>query len=103
MTLAVILGCVFFLIRRISKKDVRYLSTAGDYILLVIVAAPFLSGFWSYHQGSGFEIAGIVHMLSGELLLICIPFTRLFHMFLFPFTRGYAGSEFGGMRSARDW
>ncbi|MFW5930217.1 MAG: TmcC family electron transfer complex membrane anchor subunit [Desulfosalsimonas sp.] len=103
MTLAVILGCMFFLIRRIVKREVRYLTTPGDYVLLAIVAAPFVSGFWSYHQWSGFEIAGIIHMLSGELLLISIPFTRLFHMLLFPFTRGYSGSEFGGMRRARDW
>lgn len=103
MTLAVILGCVFFLIRRILKKEVRYLTTPGDYVLLVIVAAPFVSGFWTYHQWGGFEIAGIIHMLSGELMLICLPFTRLFHMILFPFTRGYAGSEFGGVRNIKDW
>lgn len=103
MTAAVILGCIFFLMRRIFKHDVRYLSTPGDYILLLIVAAPFVSGFWTYHQWYGFETAGIIHMLSGELMLICLPFTRLFHMSLFAFTRGYAGSEFGGVRNARDW
>ena len=103
MTILVILGCVFFLARRIAQKDVRYLSTPGDYVLLLVVAAPFVTGLWAYHQWSGFEIAGIIHMLSGELLLICLPFTRLFHMALFPFTRGYAGSEAGGVRRARDW
>lgn len=103
MTLLVMLGCLFFLVRRILQKDVRYLSTAGDYGLLLLVAAPFVTGFWTYHQWYGFEIAGIIHMLSGELMLICLPFTRLFHMALFPFTRGYAGSEFGGVRHARDW
>ncbi|MFP3980953.1 MAG: TmcC family electron transfer complex membrane anchor subunit [Desulfobacterales bacterium] len=103
MTILVILGCVFFLTRRIVKRDVRYLSTPGDYVLLLVVAAPFVTGFWAYHQWYGFEAAGIIHMLSGELMLICLPFTRLFHMALFPFTRGYAGSEAGGVRRAKDW
>ncbi|MBS3732021.1 MAG: nitrate reductase [Desulfobacterales bacterium] len=103
MTILVILGCLFFLLRRIVQRDVRYLSTPGDFVLLLVVAAPFVTGIWTYHQWSGFEIAGIVHMLSGELMLICLPFTRLFHMALFPFTRGYAGSEAGGVRRARDW
>ena len=103
MTVLVIAGCLFFLVRRIVQKDVRYLSTPGDYVLLAVVAAPFITGFWSYHQFYGYETAGIVHMLSGELMLICLPFTRLFHMALWPFTRAYAGSEFGVVRRSRDW
>ncbi|MCF8036903.1 MAG: respiratory nitrate reductase subunit gamma [Desulfobacteraceae bacterium] len=103
MTILVILGCIFFLARRIVKNDVRYLSTPGDYVLLLVVAAPFITGLWAYNQWYGFEVAGIIHMLSGELMLICLPFTRLFHMALFPFTRGYAGSETGSVRRARDW
>jgi nitrate reductase gamma subunit len=45
----------------------------------------------------------IVHILSGEIMLAVIPFTKLFHMVLFPFVRGYMGSEFGGIRMAKDW
>ncbi|MFO7861718.1 MAG: nitrate reductase [Desulfosalsimonas sp.] len=103
MTVLVILGCLFFLIRRIVQENVRYLSTPGDFVLIALVAAPFVTGFWTYHQLYGYEIAGILHMLSGELVLLCLPFTRLFHMALWPFTRAYAGSEFGGLRRSRDW
>ena len=45
----------------------------------------------------------IAHILSGEIMIAAIPFTRLIHMIFFPFTRGYIGSEFGGIRHARDW
>jgi hypothetical protein len=72
-------------------------------VLIAIVAAPFITGFWTYHQWYGYETAGILHMLSGELMLLCLPFTRLFHMALWPFTRAYAGSEFGAVRCSRDW
>ncbi|SLM32710.1 Putative respiratory nitrate reductase gamma subunit (narV) [Desulfamplus magnetovallimortis] len=103
MTLIVICSCAFFLWRRIKLPEVRYLTTVGDYVILLIVAAPFITGFWAYHQFPGFAAITIIHIISGEIMLIAIPFTKLFHMFTFPFTRGYIGSEFGGIRMAKDW
>jgi nitrate reductase gamma subunit len=96
-------GCAFFLFRRIVQPEVRYLSSPSDYGLLVLVAAQFVTGFWAYHQLPGAAVATILHMLSGEILLAAIPFTRLSHMFFFVFTRGYIGSEFGAVRHAQDW
>ncbi|MBW1695325.1 MAG: nitrate reductase [Deltaproteobacteria bacterium] len=103
MTLVVIGGCIFFLVRRILLPDVKFLTAQSDFILLAIVAAPFITGFWTYHQWIGFRVMGIVHILSGEIMLAAIPFTRLVHMLFFPFTRGYIGSEFGAVRHAIDW
>ncbi|MBF0201476.1 MAG: nitrate reductase [Desulfamplus sp.] len=103
MTFVVIASCLYFLWRRIMVPEVRYLTTPGDYIILAIVAAPFITGFWAYHQFPGSASMTIVHIISGEVMLAAIPFTKLFHMFMFPFTRGYIGSEFGGVRMARDW
>ncbi len=103
MTLIVIGSCVFLLVRRIVLPEVKFLTSASDYFILAIVAAPFITGFWTYHQWAGYKIMGIIHILSGEIMLIAIPFTRLSHMLFFPFTRGYMGSEFGGVRHAKDW
>jgi nitrate reductase gamma subunit len=103
LTLVVIGACVFFLVRRIIQPDVKYLSSGWDYVLLGLVAAPFVSGYWAYHQWPGNMVMTIFHMLSAETLLAIIPFTKLNHMFLFFFTRGYMGSEFGGVRFAKDW
>lgn len=102
-TLIVIAACGFFLIRRIIVPEVRYLTTVSDFVILFLVAVPFVSGFWAYHQWPNYTAALLLHMLSGEILLAAIPFTRLSHMFFFPFTRGYMGSEFGGVRHAKDW
>jgi hypothetical protein len=44
-----------------------------------------------------------LHVLAGDIMLAAIPFTRLSHMILSPFTRAYMGSEFGAVRHARDW
>jgi nitrate reductase gamma subunit len=103
MTLMVIIGCIFFFVRRLVLPEVRYLTTPWDYVILAIVAAPFITGFWTYHQWAGFRAMGILHILAGEILLIISPFTRLSHMIFSPFLRGYMGSEFGGVRKVRDW
>ncbi len=103
MTLIVIAACVFFLVRRLTQPEVRYVTDASDYILLAIVAAPFITGFYCFHQWPGYTVAHILHILSGEVMLIAIPFTRLSHMLFSAFTRGYTGSEFGSVRHARDW
>jgi len=103
MTLMVIIGCVLFLIRRLTIKEVRYLSSASDYVLLAIVATPFLTGFLAYHQVSNYRVMIILHIVSGIIMLMTIPFTRLIHMLFSVFTRAYMGSEFGNVRHAKDW
>ncbi|HYA42927.1 MAG TPA: hypothetical protein VEF34_16605 [Syntrophobacteraceae bacterium] len=103
MTLIVIGACVFFLVRRFVVPEAKFLTSPSDYLILAMVAAPFITGFWTYHQLPGLKAAAILHMLSGEIMLAAIPFTRLSHMIFFPFTRGYTGSEFGAIRHARDW
>ncbi|MBW1641454.1 MAG: respiratory nitrate reductase subunit gamma [Deltaproteobacteria bacterium] len=103
MTMVVIGGCVFFMIRRITRKEVKYVTSASDYVLLAIVAAPFVTGFIAYHQWFYYQLFAILHILTAEVMLIAIPFTRLSHMIFSLFTRAYMGSEFGGIRHARDW
>lgn len=103
LTVIVIAGCGYFLVRRVTQPEVRYVTSASDYVILAIVAAPFVTGFLAYHQWFVYDIMFILHILSGEILLAAIPFTRLSHMIYAPFTRAYMGSEFGGVRHARDW
>jgi nitrate reductase gamma subunit len=103
MTLVVIAGCVFFLVRRLVRPEVQYVTSAADYFILAIVAAPFITGFFAYNQWFGYQFFMILHVLAGEIMLVAIPFTRLSHMLFAPLTRSYMGSEFGGVRHARDW
>jgi nitrate reductase gamma subunit len=103
MTLIVIAGCMYFLVRRLVSPEVQYVTSASDYVILAIVAAPFISGLLAYYQWFGYQTLVIVHILSGEVMLVAIPFTRLTHMLYAPLTRAYMGSEFGGVRHARDW
>jgi nitrate reductase gamma subunit len=103
MTLIVIAACVFFLVRRLVNPEVKYVTSASDYILLAIVAAPFITGFLAYYQWFDYQTLMVLHIFAGEVMLVAIPFTRLSHMLFAPLTRAYMGSEFGGVRHARDW
>ena len=103
MTVIVIASCAFFLIRRLVSPEVQYVTSASDYVILAIVAAPFITGFLAYYQWLGYQTFVILHILSAEIMLVAIPFTRLSHMLFAPLTRAYMGSEFGGVRHARDW
>jgi nitrate reductase gamma subunit len=103
MTLVVVGGCGYFLWRRLTQPEAKFVTSASDFVILAIVVAPFVTGFLAYHQWLGYKFWLILHILSGEIMLVAIPFTRLSHMFFFPMTRGYLGSEFGYVRHVKDW
>jgi nitrate reductase gamma subunit len=103
MALLVVAACIFFLVRRIRLPEVQFVTSVSDYIILAIVAAPFVTGFIAYHQWIHYPLFLSLHVLTGEIMLAAIPFTRLSHMIFSLFTRAYMGSEFGGVRHAKDW
>lgn len=103
MTLIVIGCCIYFLIRRLTVPEVKYVTQPSDWWILAVVAAPFITGFLAYHQVLNYNLFIILHIVAGEIMLVTIPFTRLFHMVLGLISRAYAGSEFGAVRHARDW
>jgi nitrate reductase gamma subunit len=103
MTAIVILSCAFFLCRRLLLPEVRNVTSVSDIALLAVVLLPFLTGFLAHHQMAQYKPMLILHILTGEIMLMAIPFTRLQHMLFFWFTRAYMGSEFGYVRRARDW
>jgi nitrate reductase gamma subunit len=103
MSVILLVSILFLIIRRIVRSEVRILTGAWDYILLALTALPFLTGFMAYHQFGPYEPMMIAHVITGEILLILIPFTKLGHMVLFFFTRAFIGFEMGGRRGARSW
>jgi len=104
MTLVVILCCVFFILRRIFASEVRFVTYASDYLIIGMVAAPFITGFLAFHQiVFPYRLMLILHIIFGEIMLMAIPFTRLNHMLSFWLTRSHTGSEFGVFRHSRDY
>ncbi len=103
MSVVVIAGGAFFLIRRRVVPEVAYVTSASDYVILVLTVAPFATGLIAYFQWFDVRLFTLLHVLTGEAMLVAIPFTRIRHMLFAPLTRAYMGSEFGGVRHARDW
>lgn len=100
----VLLGCTFFfLMRRMLIPRVQAISTAYDYVVLFLTAAPFLTGFFAYHQWFDYKTVITLHMLAGEAMLIAIPFSKIGHMVFFFFVRVLVGSETSLWRGNRTW
>ena len=100
----VILICVaFFLGRRLFLARVRAITTLYDYLILLIALAPFLTGYFAYHQWFNYDTVITLHILAGEVMLITIPFTKLGHMLFFFLYRFLIGNEYSFARGARAW
>ncbi|MBT8368549.1 MAG: nitrate reductase [Deltaproteobacteria bacterium] len=103
MTLWVILACVYFILRRLLKPEIKQVTRPVDLGLLIIILTTFLTGFLAYHQWGPYRPVLILHILFSEILLVVLPFSKLGHMLFFGFSRAYMGSEFGRHLKVRDW
>lgn len=103
LTVGMLVAGLFILLRRIALPQVRILTTPYDLIVLLIAIAPFFTGFMAHMQVGNYNFWLITHMLSGEILLVAIPFTKLSHFLLFFLSRAQIGMDFGikrgGMKS----
>ena len=68
----------------------RAMSETMDYLILIMVFLPFISGFLASHphfNPFSWNAMMLTHILSSELLFVIIPFTKLSHIVLFFFDR----------------
>jgi ferredoxin len=79
MTLILLALAAYFLVRRLILKDLRQSASSLDILLIIITALPFLSGYFLTHgtlQSVAFlgDNMVIIHMLSGELMIMMALF-----------------------------
>jgi len=103
LTLIFLMCAFFFLARRVFVRRVRAISSLYDIFVLLVTMAPFLTGFIAYHQWFDYKIVITAHVLSGELMLIVIPFTKLGHMLFFFFYRFIIPGEHSFGQGKRAW
>jgi nitrate reductase gamma subunit len=103
LTLVVLICVAFFLGRRLFLSRVRVITSLYDYVVLLIALAPFLTGYFAYHQWFHYDTVMTVHILAGEVMLITIPFTKLGHMLFFFLYRFFIGNEYSFARGERTW
>jgi nitrate reductase gamma subunit len=103
LTLLLLAFGAFFLVRRILVPRVRVLSTVRDYLVLLLVAAPFVTAYMAYHHWLDYHVMVLLHMIVGEVLIAAIPFTKLGHMPFLIFARFFAASERAWTPGNRRW
>ena len=97
-TLAVLgIGALFaVLVDRLIDPVKRMLSDYQDYLTWFLTTFPLVTGFMLFNK-MGLPYKGLLatHILSFELLLVAVPFTKLTHMVTVFIARWYNGAIAG--------
>lgn len=92
VTVVTLAAMVVVLVDRINKPAKRFLSTFEDYFTWALTFLPVLTGYLAVkHLLLPYTTMLALHILSVELLLIAIPFTKLFHGITVFASRWYNG------------
>jgi nitrate reductase gamma subunit len=85
----IIFGSALF-ISRLSIRTTRALSRKQDYLWLILLLIPFVTGFVCAHLNvspSGYRFFILMHILAGELIFVLIPFSKIAHCVLTPLSQ----------------
>ncbi|MBI1422504.1 MAG: hypothetical protein GC149_03485 [Gammaproteobacteria bacterium] len=93
---------VALLLHRLLDPVLKQISDYQDYLVWLLTIAPLVTGFLVFHpMGMSYEKSLVLHLVSINVLLIAIPFTKLSHMLSIFISRWYNGALAGykGVRS----
>ncbi len=83
-------------INRLVHPVLKLLTGAAEWINLLVVFLPMISGYiLTHHLFFPYEMGFTLHMLTVNFLLIWIPFSRIAHFMFYFFSRTIHGSQFG--------
>jgi nitrate reductase gamma subunit len=87
LTIVAVVTALGLVLWRATARTARALSRPQDYLLPLVIAVPFVSGFLVMHptlNPFSYSATLLVHVLSGNLVLTLIPITKLSHVVLLP-------------------
>jgi nitrate reductase gamma subunit len=90
LTLLAIATAAVLFFKRVAARAMRALSRPQDYLLPLLIMIPFVSGYLAMHPTINlfeYNATMFVHVMSGNLILVLIPFSKLSHAVLFPTTQ----------------
>lgn len=92
VTILTLVAMVVVLVDRIKKPVKRFLSTFEDWFTWTLTFLPVLTGWMAArHLLLPYTTMLAIHILFVEILLIVLPFTKLFHAFTLFGSRWYIG------------
>lgn len=90
IVIVVIALTIVMFLYRASCRQLRAISEPMDYIIIVLLALPFITGFLAAHPSMNpvnYQLTMLIHILSAEAIFVLMPLTKLSHVALFPFGR----------------
>lgn len=90
LTLCTIVSALFMLIGRMAIKTTRSISRAQDYLWLLLLMVPFVTGFVCANLNISpgtYRLLMLTHVLFADLIFILIPFTKIAHCVLTPLSQ----------------
>jgi len=94
VTIMSLLAMIALLINRLFHPVVRFLSGFEDYLVWTVTFLPLLTGFMAFHHLLlPYPLILALHILSVEILMIVLPFTKLMHTITFVMARWFNGAN----------
>ena len=95
ITVITMLALLVVLVDRLTNAVKKQLTTFSDYLVWLVTFLPLLSGYLTYHHiWLPYEQMLALHILSVELLMVVLPFTKLIHSVTIFIARWYNGDQF---------
>jgi len=90
LTILAILAAFALFAARVGSPLSRTLSRGQDYAWPLLLTVPFVSGFFASHPAwcpVSYHAMLLIHLLSAELVFVLIPFSKIAHCVLLPFSQ----------------
>jgi nitrate reductase gamma subunit len=90
LTVSTIVFGILLFIGRVASKESRFISRKQDYLWPLLLIIPFITGFICANMAigpQGYQVSMLIHILSGELIFILLPFTKIAHCVIMPLSQ----------------
>jgi nitrate reductase gamma subunit len=90
LTIVTIVAALALFAGRVGSSVSRTISRAEDFAWPLVLVLPFVSGFLASHPTwcpIDYHVMLLIHILSAELIFVLIPFSKIAHCVLVPFSQ----------------
>jgi len=80
LTITTIAGAALLFFFRLMDRSTRALSSGFDYLLLIMIGIPFITGFMAVHPAFNpvsYNAVMLAHVLGSELIFVILPYSTL--------------------------
>ncbi len=94
LTLSTVVMGLFLFLGRVFNRNARFLSRFQDIFWPPLLSVAFVTGFLCANiqmSASGYQVAMLIHVLSADLIMILMPFTKVAHCVLLPLSQFVSG------------